>query len=97
MISSSTFYQLTYSTQADLLIEQGTFLQTRVEDNFVIDMYELQDLLIEIFYQKETEEPVSVMAYSTSEKLKSFGRSKMQPRLTIKENMDSVQKGSYAA
>ena len=96
MITSSTFYQLNYTDQADLLIEQGTFLQTRSEDNFIIDLYELQDLLIEIFYEKENEEPVSVMAYNTTEKLKTLGKGKMQPRLTIKDN-NAVQKGSYAA
>ena len=96
MVTSSTFYQLTFTDQADLLLEQGTFLQTRKEGNFIIDLYELQELLIEIFYQKENEEPVSVMAYNTSEKLKTFGVGNLQPRLTIKNN-ESYQKGSYAA
>ena len=97
MITSSTFYQLTYTDQADLLLDQGNFLQTRTEDNFIIDLYELQDLLVEIFYEKEAEEPVSVMAYNTHEKLKGMGKAKMQPRLTIKENTETFQKGSYAA
>jgi len=97
MVSTSTFYQLNYHQQADLLLQQGTFLQTRSEDNFIIDLYELQDLLIEIFYQQDTQEPVSVMAYDTTEKLKSLGKGKLKPRLTIKKSDDPVQKGSYAA
>ena len=92
----STFYRLTYSEQADLLLNQGTFLSSRTEGNFVIDLYELQDLIIEIFYQKEDEEPVSVMAYDTSEKLKTLTKGNLKPRLTIKNN-DPYQKGSYAA
>ena len=97
MVSTSTFYQLNYHQQADLLIQQGTFLQTRREDNFIIDLYELQDLLIEIFYQEENEEPVSVMAYNTTEKLKALGNAKLKPRLTIKNSEDPMQKGCYAA
>lgn len=92
----STFYQLTYSEQADLLLRQGTFLCSRAEGNFVIDLYEVQDLIIEIFYQKESEEPVSVMAYDTTEKLQKLSKKNLQPRLTIKKN-DPYQKGSYAA
>jgi hypothetical protein len=92
----STFYQLTYSEQADLLYHQGTFLFSRVEGNFVIDLYEVQDLIIEIFYQKENEEPVSVMAYDTADKLQKLTKKNLQPRLTIK-NSDPYQKGSYAA
>jgi hypothetical protein len=97
MISTSTFYQLNYHQQADLLLQQGTFLQSRSEGNFIIDLYELQDLLIEIFYQQENEEPVSVMAYNTNEKLKTIGKGKLKPRLTIKKADETVQKESYAA
>ena len=96
MVSTSTFYQLNYHQQADLLLQQGTFLQTRHEGNFIIDLYELQDLLIEIFYEEDNEEPVSVMAYNTTEKLKALGNTKLKPRLTIK-NSDDPFKGSYAA
>lgn len=95
MVTSSTFYQLNYTDQADLLLQQGTFLQTRSEGNFIIDLYEVQELLIEIFYQKENEEPVSVMAYNTTEKLKTLQKGNLQPRLTIKNG--SFQKGNYAA
>jgi hypothetical protein len=98
MVTTSTFYQLKYSEQADLLLKQGTYLQTRLEDSFVIDLYELHDLLIEIFYQKENDEPVSVMAYNTNEKLKTLVKGNLQPRLTIKENnQDNFQNESFAA
>ena len=92
----STFYQLSYASQADLLLKEGTFLSTRSEGNFIIDLYELHDLIVEIFYQKEDEEPVSVMAYDTTERLLKLTGKNLQPRLTIK-NTDPFQKGSYAA
>ena len=53
-------------------------------------------MLIEIFYEEDNEEPVSVMAYNTTEKLKALGNTKLKPRLTIK-NSDDPFKGSYAA
>ncbi|RYF86079.1 MAG: hypothetical protein EON98_04760 [Chitinophagaceae bacterium] len=96
MVTTSTFYQLNYVQQADLLLAEGTFLQSRTEGNFVIDLYELHDLLVEIFYQQHDEELVSVMAYGTSEKMKRLTTKNLQPRLTIKNN-ESLQKGSYAA
>ena len=95
MLTTSDFYRLNYAHQADALQKEGLFLQSRTEGNFVVDLYELQDLLVEIFYQKETEEPVSVMAYNTSEKIKSFGN--LQPRLTVRNRPGFYRKGSYAA
>jgi len=96
MFTTSSFYRLNYLQQADLLSQQGSFLQTRSEGNFTIDLYELNDLIVEIFYQKETEEPVSVMAYDAMEKLKALYPGGLQPRLTVKAS-DSERKGAYAA
>ena len=86
MSTCASFYRLTYAEQADLLLKKGTFIQTRRESNFIIDLYEVQDLLIEIFYHKETEEPVSVMAYNTNEKLKTLQKGNLSPRLRAKSN-----------
>jgi hypothetical protein len=97
MFTTSSFYRLNYVQQADLLLQQGMFLQTRKEHNFVIDLYELNDLLVEIFYQTQSEEPVSVMAYNAADKLKKMYPGKLQPRLTIKKNTDTYRKGNYAA
>lgn len=91
------FYRLTYAQQADLLLQKGTFLQTRSENNFIIDLYELQELLIEIFYQSRNEDPVSVMAYNTLEKLKDLPKRKLEPRLRIRNGSDPFHKGSFAA
>jgi hypothetical protein len=93
----STFYQLNYNEQADLLLNQGTFLQSREEGNFIIDLYELQDLLVEVYYQREDEELVSVMACETVDKLRTMSLGNLKPRLTIKNNSDHLQKGSFAA
>ncbi len=89
MVASSTFYQLNYSNQADLLLQEGTFIQSRFEDKFIVDLYELHDLMVEVFYHRETEELVSVMACNTKDKLKTITRGNIKPRLFIKSTKDS--------
>lgn len=96
MTTASTFYQLNFSQQADVLQRHGLFLFTRTEGNFIIDLYELQDLVVELFYNRETDEPVSVMAYNAAEKLKTLPLGNIQPRLRIRNNAD-YPKQNYAA
>ena len=92
MITSSGFYQLTYQEQADLLLEAGTYLQSRFEDKFIVDLYELDDLLVEVFYQQDNEDLVSVMAYKTSEKLKLLTNGgSLKPRLRFKNEGTPLQ------
>ena len=90
MINSTNFYQLSYQQQADILLREATFLLSRIEDSFIVDLYELDSILVEIFYQSDNEELVSVMAYNTSEKLKILTNgANLKPRLTFKKE------GSY--
>jgi hypothetical protein len=92
MINSTHLYQLTYQQQADLLLSDGTFLLSRFEDSFIVDLYELDDILVEVFYECETEDLVSVMAYNTSEKLKVLTKgANLTPRLTIKKEAPPYQ------
>lgn len=99
MINSNEFYQLSYQKQADLLLSNAVFLLSRTEDSFIVDLYELDDLLVEVFYQKENEDLVSVMAYNTLEKLKTLTKGiNLKPRLTIrKEPSTSYQSQGYFA
>lgn len=92
MITATEFYQLSYQHQADILLANATFLLSRMEDSFIVDLYELDDLLVEIFYQQENEDLVSVMAYNTSEKLKFLTNGvNLKPRLTIRKEPGSFQ------
>jgi hypothetical protein len=99
MITSSDFYQLGYQQQADILLKEATFLLSRIEDNFIVDLYELDSILVEIFYQGDTEDLVSVMAYSTSEKLKTLTNgASLSPRLTFRKETPSMPTaGEYYA
>lgn len=92
MINSTHFYQLSYHQQADLLLSDATFLFSRLEDSFIVDLYELDDILVEVFYEYDSEDLVSVMAYNTSEKLKVLTNgANLTPRLTIKKEAPSYQ------
>lgn len=92
MVNSTEFYQLSYQQQADILLANATFLLSRMEDPFIVDLYELDDLLVEIFYQQDNEDLVSVMAYNTSEKLKTLTKgANLKPRLTIKNEPAAFQ------
>ena len=98
MINSTHFYQLSYQKQADLLLSDATYLLSRTEDSFVVDLFELDDMLVEVFYEKESEDLVSVMAYNTTEKLKTLSKGvNLAPRLTIrKESSFPVLNEFYA-
>lgn len=98
MFNSTNFYQLSYQQQADILLANATFLLSRMEDSFIVDLYELDDILVEIFYQHDTEDLVSVMAYNTSEKLMMLTNgANLKPRLTIKkEGSFQLQNDYYA-
>lgn len=87
MLTTSTFYKLSYTQQADTILQEGSFIQSRSENNFVVDLYELYDLLIEVFYQKDSEDLVSIMAYNTNDKLQLLSKGiNLTPRLSFKSN-----------
>lgn len=98
MITANEFYQLDYQKQADILLANASFLLSRLEDGFIVDLYELDDLLVEIFYQKDSEDLVSVMAYNASEKLKMLTHgANLKPRLTIKKEVSPFPTAEYFA
>ena len=98
MITANEFYQLDYQKQADILLASASFLLSRMEDGFIVDLYELDDLLVEIFYQNDSEDLVSVMAYNSSEKLKALTNgANLTPRLTFKKEVSPYSSVEYFA
>lgn len=71
---------------------------SREEDSFIVDLYELDSILVEVFYQKENEDLVSVMAYKTQEKLRALTKGvNLKPRLTLKkEPVHGAANGYFA-
>lgn len=99
MITASNFYKLSYQQQADILLADGTYLLSRLQDNYIVDLFELDDILVEVFYESNTEDLVSVMASNTQEKLKFLTNGmNLKPRLTIKNEVPAfaTQSGYYA-
>lgn len=85
MLTTLAFYQLTYTQQADSILQEGTFIQSRTENDFIVDLYELHELLVEVFFQKDSGNLVSIMAYNTNDKLKMFSKGiNLAPRLSFR-------------
>lgn len=84
-----------FARQADELLRCGTFLQSRTEGRFIVDLFELDNLVVEVFYQRENEELISVMAHNTHEKLQRLYSGNLQPKLTLRRNDSRIE--NYAA
>ena len=98
MLTTSTFYRLSYTQQADTILQEGTFIQSRTEKNFMVDMFELHDLLIEVFYQKQSEDLVSIMAYNTNDKMQMLSKGiNLTPRLSYKTDRTIYPAKEYCA
>lgn len=46
------FNLLSKQEQADILLEEGKYLYTRQEPEFLIDLYSLDDFFVEVYYHK---------------------------------------------
>jgi hypothetical protein len=66
-MSNTPFSRLTVAQQADALLREGFFLDTRDEPGFFVDMYQLHGMYIEIYYHKEQENLVVVKSFYSSE------------------------------
>jgi hypothetical protein len=64
---SSVFNRLTVPQQAEILVNDGFFLHTRTEPEFVVDMYELEGLYVEIYYHKSQRDFVVIKSFYSSE------------------------------
>lgn len=57
------FDTLTKLQQAELLQHQSTFMYTRQEPEFLIDVYQMGDFYTEIYFHKEEENFVVIRSY----------------------------------
>lgn len=57
------FDSLTKLQQAELLQHQSTFLYTRQEPEFIIDVYQLGDFYTEVYYHKSEESFVVLRSF----------------------------------
>lgn len=64
---NTPFNRLTISQQADVLLKEGYFLDSREEPGFFVDTYLLQGMYIEIYYHKRQEDFVVIKSFYSSE------------------------------
>ena len=57
------FNLLNKQEQADMLLEEGAFLYTRQEPEFLIDLYKLEDFFVEVYYHKRQRSLIVVKSF----------------------------------
>jgi hypothetical protein len=57
------FNLLTKQEQADMLLEEGSYLHSRQEPEFLIDLYRLEDFYVEVYYHKRQNTLVVVKSF----------------------------------
>ena len=64
---NTPFNRLTIAQQADAILKEGYYLDTREEPGFFVDMYQLHGMYIEIYYHKNQEDFVVMKSFYSSE------------------------------
>lgn len=64
---NNLFSRLTIPQQADILLKEAYYLDTREEPGFFVDMYQLPDLYVEVYFHRKQEEFVVVKTFYSSE------------------------------
>ena len=63
----NSFSRLTIPQQADILLREGYYLNTREEPGFFVDMYLLGVIFIEIYFHKKQEDFVVIKSFYSTE------------------------------
>lgn len=61
------FSRLTIPHQADILFNEGYYLSTREEPGFFVDLYQLHDLFVELYFHKKQRDFVVVKTFYSTE------------------------------
>jgi hypothetical protein len=67
LMRNNSFTRLTISQQADTLLREGIYLDSREEPGFFVDMYHLGGMYVEIYFHKKQEDFVVVKSFYSSE------------------------------
>jgi hypothetical protein len=63
MISFQVFNLLDKHEQADVLSEDGVYLHTRQEPEFIIDLYQLNGFFVEVYYHSQQQQLMIVKSF----------------------------------
>lgn len=67
-MTASFFTHINRKSQADLLYHEGTFLYTREEPQFIVDVYQLEDFYVEIYFHKHLEDFLAMRSFEATER-----------------------------
>src|SRR5687768_4107296 len=67
MMTPSLFDALTGKDQADILEQEGSFICTREENRFLIDLYAIEDFYVEVYFRRHDEGYASISSFYSFE------------------------------
>jgi hypothetical protein len=84
MISLTEFNALNKAGQADVLQYNGLYLNTRCEQEFIIDIYEVGRFYVEVHYHRTEPDLIVVKSFYTIEQYQlSLEEQHLTPRLRV--------------
>lgn len=73
MISFKKYKSLPQSEQADILLEQGVFLEMiRQTSKLEVELYALEGFYVEVFFDRKTDEPLYLKAFRNLKLLEPY-------------------------
>lgn len=73
MISFKKYISLPQSEQADILLEQGVFLEMiRQTSKLEVELYALEGFYVEVFFDRKTDEPLYLKAFRNLKLLEPY-------------------------
>lgn len=84
MVVPLNFNALSSTDQADLLLAEGIYLNTRQEGVLIIDRYTLHNFYVDVYYQKDEGDVVSVQSFYPAQQRPPIYQMHL-PRLYIRQ------------
>jgi hypothetical protein len=84
MVVPLNFNTLSRVDQADLLLAEGIFLNSRNEAAFIIDQYQLHDFYVEVHYDNNTNDAVAVKSFYPRQQHSPIYQMQL-PRLSVRK------------
>lgn len=84
MVVPLNFNTLSRADQAELLLAEGTYLNSRQAADTIIDRYALHNFYVDVCYQKETDDLVSVQSFYPTQQRPPIYQMHL-PRLSVRQ------------
>ena len=84
MVVPLNFNTLSRSDQADLLLAEGVYLNSREESEYLIDRYKLHGFYVDVYYLEATGDAVTVQSFYPKQQQPPIYQMHL-PRLRIRQ------------